>query len=89
MNYETVLLIGGPKDGERMSVIEGVRSIRFPVKEDIPVYIAVRSVRETTNVEFVEYRRVQMAGDRGFRGCVYVFDGVDPMSALIDGYRKP
>lgn len=89
MKYENVLLIGGPRDGARMSVMEGVPSIRVAVMAGTPAFLGARPMHETTNFETVEYRRVQMTGDQGFRGCVYVVDGVEPMSALINGYRQP
>lgn len=89
MKYEEVLLIGGSKDGVRMSVIKGVSSIRVPTMQDTPAQIGGNAVDALTTFEVAEYRRVAMSGDDGFKGCVYVIDGVEPMSALIKGYRKP
>ncbi|WP_443692644.1 hypothetical protein [Pseudomonas sp.] len=86
MSYENVLLIGGPKDGEWMSVMEGMPSIRVAVMPKMISRIHDPVHEET--FEIIEYRRVQMSGDK-FRGCVYVLDGVEPMSALINGYRQP
>lgn len=37
----------------------------------------------------LEYRRVPFQSDRGFKGSVFVFGDIDPMVALIEGYRKP
>ncbi|WP_148051373.1 hypothetical protein [Pseudomonas protegens] len=89
MNYEEVLLIGGPKDGARISVMEGVPSIRVCVMSDTAVHIGGNADYAQTTVDAVEYRRITMSGDKGFKGCVYVTDGIEPISALIDGYRKP
>lgn len=89
MKYENVLLIGGPKDGKWISVTEGVPSIRVAMAAETPAFIGIMPNDRELVVRVTEYRRVTMTGDQGFKGCVYVFDGVEPMSALINGYRQP
>lgn len=89
MKYENVLLIGGPKDGVRMSVLEGVPSIRCAVLPKTP---ATRyegpGVMECVTVEEVIYRREPMHSGMGFRGAVYVIgNDVDALPTLVDGYR--
>lgn len=75
MNYENVLLIGGPSDGVRMSVLEGVPSLRM-------------AVHGVLGIESVGYRREELQGVRGYRGVVYVIDnGLDGVSALVEGYH--
>ena len=84
MNYENVLLIGGPKDGTRMSVLEGIPSLRCAVLPARPAHIA----RHDVTVETVNYRRESMHSSMSFKGAVYVIDnGVDALPALIEGYR--
>lgn len=92
MNYETVLLIGGPKDGARMSVPEGIPYIRCVVLPTSPARISHinRDVPKCVTVEEATYRLELMHSSMGFKGAVYVFDnGVDALPALIEGYRKP
>lgn len=90
MEYENVLLIGGPRDGEWISVEKGLREIRMTQR---PSYQAYRKESEEQPAEVdyvdVEYRRIPFQSDRGFKGSVFVFGDIDPMVALIEGYRKP
>lgn len=89
MEYENVLLIGGPRDGEWISVEKGLREIRMVQR---PSYEAYRKESEEQPVKAdyvdIEYRRVPFHSDRGFKGSVFVFGDIDPMVALIEGYRK-
>lgn len=88
MRYETVLLIGGPKDGARLSVLEGIPFIRCAVPPTGQARIASHNVPECTARVDVTYRREPMHSSMGFKGAVYVIDnGVDVLPALIDGYR--
>lgn len=89
MSYENVLLIGGPKDGVRMSVIAGVPCIRLGILPNTPASIGSTALDVAEPYESVEYRRVPVQSHNGFEGCVYVFGDIDPMEALVDGYRKP
>lgn len=85
MNYENVLLIGGPKDGTRMSVLEGVSRIQFASASHEPVGGIAPTL---VDVQTVVYRRESVRGSTGFTCTVYVIDnGVDAMAALIEGYR--
>ena len=88
MNYETVLLIGGPKDGERIAVLEGVSQIVLTIHPDTPAFLGSTARDLAVPYGRAEYRRVEVQGDTGFKGCVYVFGDIDPMAALIEGYRK-
>lgn len=90
MNYENVLLIGGPKDGDRIQVMPGLAQVIF---DDIKREVAPFS-RATANepvtlraVTRAVYNRSQVASDKGFTGAVYTFEGVDAMPHLIKGYR--
>jgi len=75
MNYETVLLVGGPMDGVRMSVLEGLPSLRM-------------AIHGVPGIESVGYRREELQGVRGYKGVVYVIDnGLDGVSALVEGYH--
>lgn len=85
MDYETVLLIGGPKDGTRMSTMKGVQILQFVTANHDP---AGGSTPQVASVQTVVYRREPMHSSRGFKGAVYVIDnGVDALPALIEGYR--
>lgn len=89
MEYENVLLIGGPRDGERISVIKGVREIRMAQLPRTPAYWQPAEDQAPVSYVDLEYRRVPFQSDRGFKGSVFVFGAIDPMVALIEGYRKP
>lgn len=89
MNYENVLLIGGPSDGVRMSVIEGVNHIRVCVAPNGPVYLGSAEVKpKSVAYDSVIYRRELVHTSKGFNGAVYVIDNdVDVLPALIEGYH--
>ncbi|SET76651.1 hypothetical protein [Pseudomonas graminis] len=88
MNYENVLLIGGPKDGERVSVEAGIPHLRFVQMQPPPV-----SYRDNANpdqdqtIDEVIYRRHPVQSAHGLKTAVFVFGDIDPLAALIDGYR--
>lgn len=85
MNYENVLLIGGPKDGTRISVLEGVPRIQFASASHES---ASSSTPTEVDVQLVVYRREQMHSSMGFKGAIYVLDnGFDALPTLIEGYR--
>lgn len=88
MNYENVLLIGGPLDGQWRTVLQGVRDIRFSTLKH-EFYPTDKFVNEPVDAAVVEYRRVPVQSDQGFQSSVFVFGDIDPMVALINGYRKP
>ncbi|MGH8387650.1 MAG: hypothetical protein ACRESJ_19540 [Pseudomonas sp.] len=88
MNYENVLLIGGPKDGVRMAVLEGVSHIRVAALPKSRAALGIPDVPEVVTVAEVVYKREAVRTIKGFNGVVYVIDnGVDALPALIDGYR--
>lgn len=87
MKYESVLLIGGPRDGEWISVLEGICEIRLSSAPTCKSY-AETNHRESVESLMLEYRRVPFQSDRGFKGAVFIFGDIDPMVALINGYRK-
>jgi hypothetical protein len=88
MKHENVLLIGGPCDGQWRQVAEGLREIRLATLPRGPAYWEAE-VEVAVASELVEYRRVPFQSDMGFKGAVFVFGDIDPMVALIEGYRKP
>ena len=89
MEYENVLLIGGPRDGEWISVEKGLREIRLVQAPRVPAYWQPEKAPEKVDYVELEYRRVPFQSDRGFKGSIFVFGDIDPMVALIEGYRKP
>ncbi|MDP5677853.1 hypothetical protein P3815_25240 [Pseudomonas aeruginosa] len=90
MKYEEVLLIGGPHDGRRMSVMEGVPTIQMGVPMGAPAVAGDFSAKPVAKIiDSPTYHRHPIHSSTGFVGAVYVVDGVDPMAALIEGYRKP
>lgn len=90
MEYENVLLIGGPRDGKWVTVLKGAPTIRMAQLSQ-PQYSTYRrgEVPSAANHTDLEYRRVPFQSDRGFKGAVFVLGDIDPMVALIEGYRKP
>lgn len=88
MKYENVLLIGGALDGQWRSVLQGVRYVIFSTRKH-EFYPSDKFVNEPIDAAMVEYRRVPVQSDQGFQSSVFVFGVIDPMVALIEGYRKP
>jgi len=88
MNYENVLLIGGPKDGTRMSVLSGVQRIQFAEASATGHGPYGGSSPTVMDVQHVVYRLESVQSSRGTKGAIYVIDnGVDALQALIEGYR--
>lgn len=88
MNYENVLLIGGPKDGARMSVLEGMSRIQFAEASEAGHRPIGGRTPTVMDFQTVVYRREPMHSSMGFKGTVYVIDnGVCAIQALIEGYR--
>lgn len=90
MEYENVLLIGGPRDGEWLTVLKGAPTIRMAQLSPAQYSTYRRGEVPSASVaNDFEYRRVLFQSDRGFKGAVFVLGDIDPMVALIEGYRKP
>lgn len=69
------LFIGGPRDGERFTVLYSDTAVIFHVTGD----------------ERHMYRRMRLAGDPGMTYDVFVYMGGEPINvieALIKNYRK-
>lgn len=90
MNYENVLLIGGPRDGEWMSVEAGIPHLRLLQMQAPPVSYRdnARPDKDQT-IDEVIYRRHPVQSEQGLKTAVFVFGDIDPLAALIDGYRSP
>lgn len=90
MRYENVLLIGGPEDGRRLSVMEGLPSLKMLPRTEAAVRFSDQNREPTASTcGLLEYRRMAIRSHMGFSGAVYVFGDIDPMAALIEGYRRP
>lgn len=90
MEYEEVLLIGGPCDGRRMSVMKGIPTVQVCVPPTAPASVGDFSAQPVAKtVVHPVYHRHPMHSSSGFAGAVYVAEGVEPMAALIAGYRQP
>lgn len=89
MEYENVLLIGGPRDGEWILIEKGLREIRMVQRPSYKAYVKQDEDKAPVAYVDLEYRRVPFQSDRGFKDSVFVFGDIDPMVALIEGYRKP
>lgn len=89
MNYENVLLIGGPSDGVRMTVMEAVNHIRVCAAPNGPTFLGSDEVApKSFAYDSVVYLRMPMHSSKGFKGAVFVIDnGLDALPALIEGYR--
>lgn len=90
MNYEEVVLIGGHSDGQRISVRRGVDEVLLP-KPPRPGYTDIDDkgiASDNRVIDITSYKRTDLRGPSGFV-VVYVVDGVDPIKALVDGYRSP
>lgn len=90
MRYEKVLLIGGPEDGRRLSVLEGLPSLQMTPRTEASVRLSDQNREPTASTStLVEYHRMSVRSHKGIETAVYVFGDIDPMMALIEGYRKP
>ncbi len=87
MDYENVLLIGGPKDGERISVLAGVPSLRVGHIPMRAVISAAAPPDQAAPYQEVIYRRHNMQTSHGLKTAVYVYGEIDALAALINGYR--
>lgn len=89
MEYESVLLIGGPRDGQWVSVTKGIPSIRMA---QLPVNTSYLGYGEALTAHVAElkdvtYDRYPMMSSHGLKTAVYVYGGIDPLLALINGYK--
>ena len=88
MEYENVLLIGGPRDGEWISVVKDVPTIRM-----VKPPAAIGSYSNTPDdvqltYDTFEYVRVPFESRKGVKGAVFTYGDVDLLTTLINGYRK-
>ncbi|HIE2483258.1 TPA: hypothetical protein ACXLB5_003988 [Pseudomonas aeruginosa] len=72
MNVREVLLIGGPRDGERFEVEDSLAYLIIPYASG----------------DVYRYERGKIMGRNGQEHVVYVADDIEPIDALISGYRK-
>ncbi|QXG34020.1 hypothetical protein [Pseudomonas viridiflava] len=88
MNYENVLLIGGPSDGKRISVIAGVSHVQIARAEMLPPIFGSRNdPAYTATYEGATYHRYPIQSSHGLNTAVYVYGETDVLAALINGYR--
>ncbi|MBI6848619.1 MULTISPECIES: hypothetical protein [Pseudomonas syringae group] len=89
MDYETVLLIGGPNDGKRISVLAGVPFLKVGSIQ-MPAVISAAAAPPDQAVPYQEviYHRHPMQTSHGLQTAVYVYGGIDALAALINGYRS-
>lgn len=90
MKHENALFIGGAADGERRDVLSGIPSIDVAVLPKRAAGVPNFSAEPTTMVDFQQqrYTRQRLRSEHA-DFVVYVADGVDPIKALIEGYRQP
>ena len=84
MSEEQVLLIGGHRDGDVVVVHDKVPDLKFPQRTPVPSTWSHQPPIAKPLTEMVVYRRHVLGTT-----VVYALDGIDPLAALIDGYRKP
>lgn len=89
MEYESVLLIGGPRDGEWISVLKGMPSIRTVKKPAESGNYSNTPDNAQLTYETFEYVRVPFESRKGVKGAVFTYGDVDLLTTLINGYRKP
>ncbi|EPB7048605.1 hypothetical protein PCP38_00685 [Pseudomonas aeruginosa] len=89
MSYDDVLLIGGPADGQMVSVLRGVNEVLLPQPPDQAVSITDEGRKPfPKDMSIASYKRADIQGPSGWLS-VYVADGLDPIKALVENYRKP
>ncbi len=83
------LFIGGPKDGERISVDTTLESVHFPVLKEGTVYKSTLPIESLLgSCEYVRYLPVRFQGWKK-EFTIYVCEGTNPddvMDALIGSY---
>lgn len=98
VNYVEALLIGGPHDGKRVHIAEGIPQLAMPTPTDPhgPRYLA-DTVPNSGDMPIHTYTRsgfgIQHEGRRGMF-YLYIHESLPahPIAAvqmLYDGYRKP
>jgi hypothetical protein len=93
MDQEIALFIGGPCDGQRRKVYVGqprAEAVNLPIRStfDIdpsPSRDAVSAVSYASAI----YDRCAVRSLQGTDTAVYVCGDIDPMAAMIAGYREP
>lgn len=87
MDYKELLCIGGPKDGQMVSIRHNVPYVEFPVLPDWGKPLDELSARDV-NFEVIRYRREWL---RDFDGTIYevlLASGVtDPIRRLLVEYK--
>lgn len=88
MDYESLLCIGGPKDGQRITIAKGYPFICIPAPLDPCTSVADSTSEPSGEFEAAVYRREYLRDfDRAIVE-VLVADGVkNPFQRLIAGYK--
>jgi hypothetical protein len=85
MKTEEMLCIGGPWDGERVTVEQGLLYLTAHVKREFEACDG----HQGYTPERVEYRREHLQdGDRTY-AVFFHKEGLSLMRALLQGYRRP
>ncbi len=77
------ILIGGPRDGKKLSVRDSTPCLQVPVSERRPVLADLAGSLEFQRFQIVTYRREKYFV-RGVPVCAYIADGVDAKDAFWD-----
>jgi hypothetical protein len=90
MDYEKVLLIGGPSDGQWVSVLAGVRDVAFAVLPESAVRYSRAAPDAPVQTDRVFYRREPVQSSKGCRCALFVHGDTDALATLIERYSpKP
>jgi hypothetical protein len=84
MKYETVLFVGGPFDGQTKSVLAGTSAVVEHVTDPPIGGFSTDQMDPNTSMRRVVYHRRTL----GVGVCVYAFEGLDPVPALIMRYSS-
>lgn len=81
MQYETALLIGGPRDGARVETYPGQSCVKAPILEEY---------QPGGILKVALYRLHRVHDSSGFHRIIGLLEGDrrGPMQALYEGYQK-
>jgi hypothetical protein len=85
MKSEEMLCIGGPLDGERVTVDQGLPYLRAPAQEAFEACDGHRGYA----MDLMEYRREHLHDGERRYAVFFHDDGTSLMQVLLQGYRRP
>lgn len=93
MDQEIALFIGGPCDGQRRKVYVGqsrAEAVKLSIRSTFDIdRSSSRDAVSAVSYASAIYDRCAIRSPQGTNTAVYVCGDIDPMAAMIAGYREP